>query len=103
MSSRSSEGISFFANARESTGEAIFPKASQSSMIDSFLTRRELCERLNVCAATARRWEIARKLTPYAVTGGCVRYRVAEVECLLEQAQRTPRHSSRRCRVFWRS
>ncbi len=63
-------------------------------MKDTFITRRKFCAQLQVCAATARLWEIKRKLTPYVVAGGPVRYRVSEVEQLLEEAKRSTRKKS---------
>ena len=62
-------------------------QAPPKAMTETFVPRANLCARLNVHPSTARRWELAGRLTPFAFSGGCVRYRVSEVEQLLTEAR----------------
>ncbi len=54
---------------------------------DPFITRSEFCKRLNIHPDTARRRERQGKIPSFAITGNCVRYRLSDVERLLDDAR----------------
>lgn len=60
-------------------------------MIETLLTRKELCERLRIHPETARRWQRSGRLGGISLTANCVRYRASEVERLLTEAQHSGR------------
>ena len=63
---------------------------NQPLPLDRFVTRAQLCAALKIHRQTVRRWTQGGKLPTYAV-GRCLRYRIADVEQLLREAQYTRR------------
>lgn len=60
--------------------------------LETYVSRREVCEKLCLHPATVRRWERAGRLPYFRITGQCTRYKLADVLRLLLEAQ----HSGKR-------
>lgn len=77
------------AKCSEARGGSLAAHHNQETktMIETLITRRELCKALGIHTATARRWELAGRLRAFGLTSRLVRYSRADLERLLREAQ----------------
>lgn len=56
-------------------------------MLETYISRREVCEKLNVHHDTVRRMERAGRLTGFRLTGRLLRYSLRDVERLMRECR----------------